>query len=140
MRVLDQGVPLVARQRDAARVAAGEVARAAAPVREGARIARVLERAKHPAVAERGPYESALRGPGADPPGEEQTLFTEVPHGRRGRAGAGEGTEEGPHRLLHLLVGVEHDRAARILDEPDRQGHLELAARGLGALAADEAR
>ena len=85
------------------------------------------------------PDHLALAGTGREAAREEQPL---VPEGtdRRGRgAGAPERREERAHRLLHALVGVEHDPARGIGDEPDRQLHLELATARLGPQAAQEA-
>ena len=47
--------------------------------------------------------------------------------------------EERAHGILHLDVGVEDDVAAGVVDQAHRQLHLQLAAAGLGQLAADEA-
>ena len=38
--------------------------------------------------------------------------------------------------VLHAGVGVQHDLAGRVVDEPDGQRHVQLAAAGLGQLAA----
>ena len=66
-------------------------------------------------------------------------LGVELLHGRARRAGAGEQGEYMSDRLLHTGIRVEHDFAGRVVDQPDRQRHLQLAAAGLGPLAADEA-
>ena len=41
-----------------------------------------------------------------------------------------------PERLLDALVGVEHDLAGRVGDEPDRQRQRQLTTAGLGEDAA----
>ena len=41
--------------------------------------------------------------------------------------------------VLHPVVGVEDDLAGGVVDEPDGQGHHELASAGLGQLAAAQA-
>ena len=53
-----------------------------------------------------------------------------------GRAVPGEGGEHGPDRVSHPDVGVEHDLVGRVVDQPDRQGHLQFTAAGLGQLPA----
>jgi hypothetical protein len=49
-----------------------------------------------------------------------------------GRAGGGERREQVGERLLHAGVGVEHDVAGAVIDQPDRQRRDQLAAAGLG--------
>ena len=39
-------------------------------------------------------------------------------------------------RVAHPDVGVEHHLVGRVVDQPDRQGHLQFTAANLGQLAA----
>ena len=66
-------------------------------------------------------------------------LLVKGRHDRVGGAGAGEGGEQVPDGLLHPGVRVERDPPGRVVDQPDRQRHLQFAATGLGPLPADEA-
>jgi hypothetical protein len=85
------------------------------------------------------PAELAAVGPGAHPQREQQALLREGLDGGPGRAGAGEGRKQVAHSLLHAQVGVQDHPADGVVDEPDRQGHRQLAAAGLGELAATQA-
>ena len=87
-------------------------------------------------MAQRLPGELAFVGAGADPQWERQILGGEGLHDGAGRAGAGEGREQVGDGVLHADVGIEHDLAGRVIDEADRQCHLQFAAAGLGELAA----
>lgn len=58
---------------------------------------------------------------------KQQALAPESPHHRTGRARLPEGLEHQPHRLLDLLIGIQHDRSVGAVDEPDRKRHFQLA-------------
>jgi hypothetical protein len=83
-------------------------------------------------VAERRPGQLALALARADPRGEQQPLGVERIDDRPRRPGSLEGLKQVAQRLLHGRVGIEHDLAARILHQPDRERHRQLAAAGLG--------
>ena len=68
--------------------------------------------------------------------GNSRLLGGEGLHDGAGRAGAGEGGEQVSDGVLHADVGIQHDLAGRVVDEPDRQCHLQFAAAGLGQLTA----
>jgi hypothetical protein len=103
----DQRRPLLARQFLRSRLALGVLAGAAAAIGERAGVARVVQRAQHPPVAQRCPGELALVLTGAHPDGEQQALIVERLHdGARG-AGALKRGEQVAQRVLDTAVGVE---------------------------------
>ena len=135
----DQRDPLLAGQGVEGLLAVGGEAFAAAAVGERAGVAGVVQGAQHPPVLQRHPGQLALAGAGAHPHREQQPVGVELLHGRARRAGAGEQGEHVPDGLLHTGIRVEHDLAGRVVDQPDRQAHLQFAAAGLGPLPADQA-
>jgi len=136
--VADQRDPFLAGHQLVALLAVAGQAFAAAAVGERAGVAGVVQGAQHPPVLQRHPGQLALVGPGAHPDREQQPVGVELLHGRACRAGPGEQREHVPDGLLDTGIGVEHDLAGGIVDQPDGQAHLQFAAAGFGQLAADE--
>ena len=134
----DQRDPLLAGQGVEGLLAVGAEAFAAATVGECAGVAGVVQGAQHPPVLQRHPGQLALAGAGAHPHREQPLVGVELLHGRARRAGAGEQAEQVPDGLLHTGIRVEHDLAGRVVDQPDRQSHLQFAAAGLGPLPAHQ--
>jgi hypothetical protein len=87
-------------------------------------------------MPQRLPVDLALAGAFVVPPGEGQPGGAERLHHSGGRAGDLERGEQVPQRALDGGVGVEGDVPGGIVDEPYGQRHDELAAAGLGQLAA----
>ena len=102
-------------------------------------VAWIVQRAQHPPVVKGHPGELPFVGAAADPSGEEQVLVGEGLDDGTGRAGAGKGREQVAHRLHDAGVGIEHDTVGRVIDETDRERHLELTAPRLGQDAAAQA-
>ena len=138
MGTQDHGVPLFAGQLAVQLLASGKLAALCAPIDKSTRITWVFQHPQGTAVVQRAPSELTFVRPGVEPPGDEQALLPKSPHGGGGRAGAGESLEKGPHSLLNLYVGVEHDMARGVVDQADRQAYLELPTARLGQLAADQ--
>ncbi len=115
-------------------------AHATATVSECAGVARVVQQLHDPAVVDQAPQQISLANAAAQPTREQQLLGAKAAHDRGRRAGLAEGIEHQPHRGLDLLVGVEHRAAFAVVDQTDRQRHLELAASGLVQDAALQAR
>ncbi len=137
MRVGDEREPLLARHVDRRHLAGGRVAGfAALTVDERAGIARVVQGAQHPPVPQRFPGQLTPVRALADADREPQPGGVELGDHGAGRAGAGEHREQVRDRLTHAEVGVEHDLVAGVVDQPDRQAHLQLAAARLGQLPA----
>ena len=65
-------------------------------------------------------------------------MHAEIPDHRQGRAGLLEAREHQADRVLHLLIGIQHQLPGRIEDQPDRRAHAQLALFGLGQLATQE--
>ena len=129
--------PLLARQADHCLLASDRVAGLATlAVDERAGIAGVVQGAQHPPVPQRLPGQLTLARPLADADRESQPGGVELGDHGAGGAGAGEDGEQVADRLPHAEVGVEHDLVARVVDQPDWQPHLQLAAAGLGQLPA----
>lgn len=59
---------------------------------------------------------------------EEQPLLPDLPHRLACDSGAQEGLKEQADGLLDLLVGIEDDMAASVVDQPLRQNRLPLPA------------
>ena len=132
VRVADQRDPLLARQGLEGFLPVGAEAFAASAVGERAGVAGIVQGAQHPPVLQRHPGQFTLMRAGAHPHREQQPVGVELLHGRACRAGAGEQGEHVPDRLLHTAIRVEHDAPGRVVDQPDRQGHAQFAAAGLG--------
>ena len=111
-------------------VGCGEVA--FAPVAVGARVSGVVQGVEHVVVAQRFPVELAGSGAGEVSRGEGQALRGEGLDDRAGRSGPGEHVEQVRDRVADAGVGVEHDFARRVVDQPDGQPHRQLPAAGLG--------
>jgi hypothetical protein len=132
----DEGDPLLAGHRDAASLPAGQQPLAVPAVGERAGVARVVQHVQHGGMPQRLPVDLALAGAFVVPPGEGQPGGAERLHHGGGRAGGLERGEQVPQRALDGGVGVEGDVPGGIVDEPYGQRHDELAAAGLGQLAA----
>jgi hypothetical protein len=87
----------------------------------------------------RHPGELPFVGAAVDPCGKEQIFVGEGLDDGAGRAGAGKGHEQVAHRLHDAGVGIEHDTVGRVIDETDRERHLELTAPRLRQDAAPQA-
>lgn len=109
-----------------------------AAIGEGPGVAGVLQDVQGAMVEQGPPDELALVGSGVHPAREEPALLAEAAHGGRRRSAAAEGLEELGDGLLDGAIGIEHHLARGVVDEPDGQGDLELAAARLGQLAAEE--
>ena len=59
---------------------------------------------------------------------EQQCGLTEGVHDGAGGPEATEGVKDKPNALLHLLIGVQHHLALRIVQEPDRKRHAQISA------------
>ena len=138
MCVVDEGDPLVAGKGDHRRLAARGRPPAVTAEEEGAGVAWVVQGPQHPPVRQRLPGQFTLVGAGTDPEREPEPLGGEGLHDGSRRSGAGEGGEEVPDGVLHAGVGVEHDPAGGVIDQPDREGDDEIAALGLGDHPATE--
>ena len=92
-----------------------------------------------PASGEGACRRAPLCGRRCGPVLERQIFVGEGLDDGTGRAGAGEGREQVAHRLHDAGVGIEHDTVGRVIDETDRERHLELTAPGLGQDAAAQA-
>jgi len=75
--------------------------------------------------------------PLARPPARQQLLLSDQ-HGHHlaGRATPAPQLEHAPDRVTHLLIDSERDLTVLVTIQTDRQGQLQLAARGLVAQAA----
>ena len=118
-----------------------------ATIHKGARVARVVEHPQGARVIERAPDHIAFARAVPEAARERPPLCAEVLDRCRRRAGAPEGRKEGPDRVLHALIGVEHDPARGIIDEADwypgtasRRGGLCSGALPAAARGADAAR
>ena len=101
-----------------------------ATIHKGARVARVVEHPQGARVIERAPDHIAFARAVPEAARERPPLCAEVLDRCRRRAGAPEGRKEGPDRVLHALIGVEHDPARGIIDEADWYPALQVAAAG----------
>ena len=101
--------------------------RMAAPVDEGAGISGVVQRAQHLAVIQCIPQQLTLVRALGTAVRKCQTLLTRGLDRGAGRAGAGEGGKQPPQAMLHLPIGVEHERAIAVVDQAHGRAHLELA-------------
>ena len=88
---------------------------------------------------QRLPVQFAFPRSAAQPLRDPQFVLREVAHRGRRRAGPREGVEQDPQAVPHLGVRVEHHPVERVVDEPDRQGRLQLTAPGLVQQAAQQA-
>ena len=139
MGVGDHDRPLLTRDGLDCDLAVAAGACAAAAEDEHAGVARVVECAQHAPVAERCPGQFAFALTGPDPGREAEPVLVERLHDCAGRPGGREGLEQVAEGVLHALVGVEDDSAGGVVDEPDRERYLELAAAGLRELPAAQA-
>ena len=108
--------------------AAGGVA--AEHVRAG--VARVLQDPQHAGVGEPAPAQ--LPGPRAAVGAQREPAAGERGDHPVGRPARGERGEHVPDRGLDPGIGVDHDIAGVVVDQPDRQRGAQLAAPGRGPL------
>ena len=95
-------------------------------------VGRVLQHLQHPVVGQRGPAQ--LPGPHAAVGTLGELAAGERRHDAVSRPGRGEAGEDVSDGGLDLGIGVEHDRAVVVVDQPDRQRGTQLAALGGGPL------
>ncbi len=100
----------------------------ATAVDEGAGISGVVQRAQHLAVIQCVPHQLTLVRALGTAVRKRQMLLTRGLDRGAGRAGAREGGEQPPQAMLHLPIGVEHERAIAVVDQPHGRAHLQLAA------------
>ena len=128
MGVLDECLPLTARQELVSGAAIGLLAKTAATVGVGSGVPRVVQGSCSATHGQRRPAQLPLVSAGRKPRRKQQTLLAEVLDSGAHRAGAREGLEEQMHTLLDPLVGVEHHLPVGSVDEADRQRATQLAA------------
>ena len=140
MRVRDQRRPLLARQPLVDDPRLGRVALPAAPEKERARIAGIVEDPERARVLQSPPQRLALVGAGARTPRKRELLIAKRFHGRGGGAGASKRLEEGAEGLLDLPIRIQTDAPGGVVHEAHGQRDFELAAAGLIHDAAAEPR
>ena len=138
MRFTNEHRPLFAWDRSVL-VASGGRARLVPTVHEGAGVAWVVQDLQHAAEQQRTPDQLALAWPGLDVAREQQLVRLELADRRRGRARAAERGEQQPHRVLDLLIRIQHDAIERIVGQANRQRQLQLASTRLVQHAPDQA-
>ena len=107
---------------------AGDVA----AVDVGAGVGGVLQHLQHPVVGQRTPAQ--LPGPRAAVGALGELAAGERRHDAVGRPGGGEAGEDVSDGGPDLGIGVGHDHAVLVVDEPDGQRGAQLAALGGGQL------
>ena len=140
MRVRDQRRPLLTRQPLGDDPCFGCVTLPAAPEKERARIAGIVQDPEHARVLQPAPQRLALVSAVARPTRERELLIAEGFHGRGGGAGTPKRLEEGAEGLLDLPIGIQPDSPGGVIHEADGQRDFELAAAGLIDDAAAEPR
>src|SRR5690606_22124994 len=83
-------------------------------------VARMMQGPERAGMVERAPDGLAFPWSVPVPPRKRPALLAEALHRRGRRAGAAEGLEKDAHRVLDLLVGIEHDASGRVVHEADR--------------------
>jgi hypothetical protein len=83
-------------------------------------------------VVQRFPVQLALACALEVSPREQQAGLAKGLHAGGGRPGGGEAVEQVPQRLLDGGVGVEDHVPGSVVDQSDRQRHLQFATAGLG--------
>ena len=131
MCIANQHLPLILRQAFVALPSIGLLAPAATSVGVGAGVPRVVHGAAGAPQGQGHPSQLALLRSGNDLGREEQAMLPEVLDRGAQRAGAIERLKEQPYCLLHLLVGVEDDAPAGVVDEPHRQAAAQIASASL---------
>jgi hypothetical protein len=99
---------------------------------ERARVSGVVQSAQHSPVTQRHPHQLAFALPGAHAGGEQQPVGGERLHDRARRPGPRERLEQATQRVLDTGVGIERDPSCRVIDQPNRERCLQLAAAGFG--------
>jgi hypothetical protein len=132
MRVGQKDLPLHLRDASKPHLAGDDhLALARAAVHERARVAGIVEDAKHAAMVERGEDDLA----GASPPGQsarpQNPLASKVTDDFERGAHPAERVEEEAHRTLDLRVGIEYQTPGPVDDQTDRRPHPELTPAGL---------
>ena len=90
------------------------------PKAKRACVSRVVQDPEHSRVFEIAPENLALTRTSIHAPRELKLLLAEGLHGRRGGAGAPEGSKEKSHAVLDAHVGIEAYAFVRVVDESDR--------------------
>src|SRR6185437_16362848 len=88
----------------------------AAPIEEGARVARVVQHPQGTRVLKLPPEDLALVRSVSDATGKGQPLLAKRLDRRDRRPCSAKCREEDAHRLLHLLVRIEHGASRGIVD------------------------
>jgi hypothetical protein len=132
MRVGQKDLPLHLRDASKPHLAGDDhLALARAAVHERARVAGIVEDAKHAAMVERGEDDLA----GASPPRQsarpQSPLASKVTDDFERGAHPAERVEEEAHRTLDLRVGIECQTPGPVDDQTDRRPHPELTPAGL---------
>ena len=137
MRVQLEEAPLVSRQFAHVDFAIDVLPRARATENERSGVARIVQ-ALH-CHGMRQVLPSHVAGSSLPAHRELEALVTKQTHDTPCRADAGEGRKERPQGLLHVLVGVELDATAGVVNQPDGQRHLQFSTTGLVEHATDQA-
>jgi hypothetical protein len=130
--VRDQSGPLLAREIASGGAPVRGLAGPALSIDERTGIARVVQGAQHSPVGQLVPCQLTFAGSFADPAGEEQSVTVKGANDRARGPGSSEGAEQVTQRVLDGLVGIEHDLAGRVADQPDGERHRQFAAAGFG--------
>src|SRR5262245_12062230 len=91
-------------------------------------ITGIMQGGQHDPQRQLGPHH--LASASLAPAWKLQTLASESLHGAPSRTGASERGEEMAQTLLDLLVGVQHHALRFVINQSDRQWHLQLRAPG----------
>ena len=134
--IAQQDRPFLACQEFRLGAASGTPPAAVAPVHESARVSRVVQNPPHAREPQGLPVQFTPVRPALRMVRKQQLLVVEMPDRGAGRAGPREDVEHEAQAVLHLLVGVEHHLAERVVDQPQRERQLQLPALGLGQQSA----
>ena len=130
MPVGQQDCPVLARDAASLGSAIAQTAGLMTTERERASVARVVQHLEDPRMGQGLPMQIALARPAPRAAWKVQPLLAEVLDRGGGGAGSGEGGEQGPQRVLHLGVRIEHHPIERVVGHPHRQRHFEYTALG----------
>ena len=103
----------------------------AAPEKERARIAGIMEDPEHARVLQSAPQRLAVVRPGARTTWKRDLLIAERFHGRGGRAGPPKRLEEGAEGVLDLPIRIETDAPGGVIHEAHGQRDFEFTTAGL---------
>ena len=122
-------------------VPSGRDGAAPAAIDERSRVAGIVQDLEHPVVAQREPSQRRpCVGPVCTRDGKQSPSAAKALTVARAEPVRAKVAKRWATASLHALVGVEHDPAGGVIDQADRQRHDELAAAGLGELAAAQPR